>query len=291
MSETSRRRRLFGRSMIAAGALALPLTASISYAVAQESPAPAPPITSLDPDAPEASPASDAPAAPEAEPHREVHTIIMRRGPDGEVRQFALPHPGWQGVQYMPQPPQFHWRDGDWDSEEFRREMEQFQREMETFREQWSEKYGEQWEQWAENYAEHWEDWAEQHREQAERQRDKAEGRAERQAEAQQRRAQAQAEARAAVEVRRAQRWPQVAIAPEVVVHCDGDGPAPATTGEDGRSRIVICNSQMRRFVFSDLRNARNSIANNRQISEEVRNEILSDLDAEIERIERDTDD
>ena len=49
----------------------------------------------------------------------------------------------------------------------------------------------------------------------------------------------------------------------------------------------MICDKRMNRFARSSLRNARESIAHNPEISEEVRREVLRDLDEEIARIER----
>jgi beta-lactamase regulating signal transducer with metallopeptidase domain len=91
MSDVSPRRRMFGRLLLAGGALALPLTASFSYAAAQDAPAqavpvppseapPAPPI----PPAPPAAPgAPETPVPPQA-PHLERHEqrFILRHGGD-----------------------------------------------------------------------------------------------------------------------------------------------------------------------------------------------------------------
>lgn len=238
MSETSLRRRWLGRGLIAAGAFALPLTASISYAVAQVPPAPpAPP-------APEAAPLP--PEAPDAHDgdERHVRTMVIRReGADGEpvVRQFTMGHP--QPPQ-APQPPQLN-RQGEWNSEEFQAEMERFQAEMEQFRAEWTEEHGEDWAQWAQQH---------------------------------------QAQALAMAEQARR-------MAPEVVHDCDGnDSPVRSSRTENGRTRIVICERRVNRMARSSLRNARESIARNPEISDEVRREILEDLDVEIERIERDDD-
>jgi len=244
MSEMSPRRRWFGRTLFTAGALALPLTASISYAVAQVPPAP--PIASIDPDAPEA------PEAPEARDgdERHVRTIVIRRdGEDGEpiVRRFVMRHP--PGAPGAAPTPQFNFHGEDFDSEEFQRGMEEFQREMEQFRAEWTEKHGEEWAQWAE-----------QHRGQA---------------------------LAMAEQARR--------MAPEVVHDCNqGDNPVRTSRSDDGRQRIVICNVQINRMANtmarSSLRSARNAIAQNREMSDEVRREVLEDLDEEIERIERKDD-
>lgn len=88
MSDISARRRWAGRSLLLAGALALPLTASISYA----EPAPEPPMPPAVPDAPDAPgapdwadvpPAPDAPDAPEWGPGDDVNVTITDT-PDGK---------------------------------------------------------------------------------------------------------------------------------------------------------------------------------------------------------------
>ena len=65
------------------------------------------------------------------------------------------------------------------------------------------------------------------------------------------------------------------------------DRPARTRRTADGRQQIVICDKVVNQFARASLRNARASIANNPEISTEVRTEILRDLDREIERIER----
>ena len=262
MSETSRRRRWFGRSLIATGALALPLTASISYAANAQDEPPATPVAPVPP-TPETAPVPPtAPVAPEVthDGERRVHTIITRVGPDGEpvVREFS-----WRGPPNVPNPPHFEWN-GDWDNEEFQAKMEEFQRQMEKFGEEqganqqnW-EQFGRQWEQWGQEHAEQMRQLGEQHR------------------------------AQALAMAEQAQR-----IAPHVVMSCDGataDNPTRTESTDDGRQRIVICNKMVNRQARNSLRRARESIANNSEINPEVRNEVLLDLDREIERIERQDD-
>jgi hypothetical protein len=303
MSETSRRRRLLGRSMIAAGALALPLTASISYSVAAaQAPEPAEPV----PPVTELAPVPAAPAAPDAVDAHVRHMpgfVVRHVGPDGKhtVREFSwnMPQPA-PGQFRGPQPPQFHF-DGDWNSEEFHQRMEQFQHQMDQFREKWGEQYGEQWQEWAENYAEHWQEWGERQREQAEalaeRQRDRAEherekalARAERQRE--QGLAQAERQREMAEQARvQSLAWAEAARAAPVVVRSCGDDDRARTTTDDGRPRVVICPSDMRQLASSNLRIAREAIARSREISEEVRADVLDEQQAQIERIEHQTED
>ena len=73
---------------------------------------------------------------------------------------------------------------------------------------------------------------------------------------------------------------------PEVVQSCDEDERRRTTTA-DGRPRVVICQRDYTQAARSSLRVARESIAHNRSMSEEVRREVLQELDAEIERLER----
>jgi beta-lactamase regulating signal transducer with metallopeptidase domain len=86
MNEPTPRRRLAGRVLLGAGLLALPLTASVSYAAseaaraAQDAPEPpAPPAPPEPPLAPDAPAAPDAPPAPPAPP------TILTIDPDGTV--------------------------------------------------------------------------------------------------------------------------------------------------------------------------------------------------------------
>ncbi|MGX7895536.1 M56 family metallopeptidase [Tsuneonella sp. HG222] len=76
---------------------------------------------------------------------------------------------------------------------------------------------------------------------------------------------------------------------PLVEANCDkagGEG-SRSWTDEDGRKRIVICRRNMVAGAAMGLRQARNAIANNRDMSPEVRDEVLRELDSEIVRIEQ----
>jgi hypothetical protein len=160
---------------------------------------------------------------------------------------------------------------------------------MERFGEEWGEKYGEQWERWADNYADRWEDWAEHHRDRAEahadRQREQAEGQAERQRERAEARAERQRQVAIAI-APSAPGWAAAARAAPVVINsCDEDD--QSDTASDGRQRIVICARDFQQMASNNLRFARESIAHNDEISTEVRDKVLHDLDEEIVRIER----
>jgi beta-lactamase regulating signal transducer with metallopeptidase domain len=126
MTDVSPSRRRLGRWLLAGGALALPLTASFSYAAAaqdrpiedvdvapSEAP-PAPPVPPVPPAAPEAPEAPAAPAAPQVERHvfklhrdgneadagkREQHMFVMRTdGPltPEEKRKFEAMRREWE---------------------------------------------------------------------------------------------------------------------------------------------------------------------------------------------------
>ncbi len=254
MSEMSRRRRWFGRALVGASALALPLTASISYAAAQVQPVqPAPPADTVLPPAPVAP---TAPEAPEAAPPGAGAFVLQRQDVQGgqnerQIYRFALSRDG-AGPPNPPNPPappapRFEFRGlGDPTDPDFEASMEKFEREMEKWSremEDWGEKFGEQYAAQAESYA------------------------------------------LAAAEAGRRM--------PEVVESCDA-GERARTTTADGRPRIVICEREIEAMAhagaLAGLRGARASIAHNSQIGKDVQREILADLDDEIERIERGDD-
>lgn len=162
MSEMSRRRRWLGRSLIAASALALPLTASFSYAAGaqeqlSEPPAPPAPPEALAapaaPEAPEAPEALEAPNAPEAGEHR-VRTVTVERDGEGEgapvVRRFAMRRDGdLPPVPPVPPMPRVEFR-GHPEDPEFQARMEKFGREMDEWGKKFGEQYAAQAREWAE---------------------------------------------------------------------------------------------------------------------------------------------
>ena len=253
MSDITRRRRWLGHGLIAGGALALPLTASISYSATAQVPEPPSPPAEL-PGPPAAPAAPLPPAAPEAG-ERQVQTFVLRRegGAESErpatVRRFSLQRdgdlPAVAPVPPVPPAPpmpsfEFHgWANPE--DPEFEARMEEFGRQME----EWGKKFGEE-------YARHWEQWGEQQREQALALADRQRGQAMAQAERQREQALAQADRQ--------------------------------------REQALALAARQRTAARSSLRQARDSIARNRVISEDVRTEILEDLDREIERIEREND-
>ncbi|MBO9519000.1 MAG: antirepressor regulating drug resistance protein [Porphyrobacter sp.] len=251
MGDISERRRWVGRGLIATSALALPLTASFSYAVGAQEPEPPlppeapagvePPAPPVPPEAPAAPNAPLPPEAPQAGQGQVQQFELRREGPDGkpQVQQFTLRRgPGAQGdLPPMPQVPrmEFH-AQGNPTDPDFGAKMEAWGKEMEKWGEEWGEKYAAQMEKQAEQWAE---------------------------------------------AGRRAE--------PEVVQSCDPSERRRSTTS-DGRQRIVICERDYQMAAATGLRQARASIARNSQISEEVRREVLDDLDDEIRRIESERD-
>jgi bla regulator protein BlaR1 len=267
MNDVSRRRRLIGRSLVIAGGLALPLTATVTYAASEVV---------------DAAPEADAPEqsrqvtrhqvvivdvdkgadVDEADLHtrtviRDGRTVVLKTDrplSDAEAeervdRAFAgmakvdnlrvppippvPPVPAIAPVPPVPAMPAMPNFDFRWNHEdpEFEKNMEAWGKQMEK----WGEEYGER-------YAEQAQALAEQAR------RD----------------------------------------APEVIHSCDGD-PKTVTRHErmaDGRQKIIICERVAKRQALGGLRSARNTIARDRQIDPEVRDEVLHELDEEIERIE-----
>jgi hypothetical protein len=90
------------------------------------------------------------------------------------------------------------------------------------------------------------------------------------------------------------QAWaaPRVAISPEMLQRCrGGDASSSETTLPNGQRQVLICN-QVRGGgagqALNSLRATRERIARNSALSEDVRRDVLQDLDREIERLQRD---
>lgn len=263
MSDVTPGRRWLGRGLIAtAASLALPLTASISYSVANaqvpETPEPAAPlapiapVSAIDPATPEV-PAT--PASPEAVQALALHGEQSASPP--AAPRFPFPGANPPNVP-MPQMPNLNfdaW--GTPTDPDFERNMEEWSQQMEK----WGEEYGRQWEKWGEQQGAQALAWSEQARRNA----------------------------------------------PEVVHSCDQAELARTTTA-DGRRRVVVCpdvhvrmaeqaaaraaqaEARANAQALANLRRSRNAIASNRGMSDEVRQEVLEDLDDEIRRMERGED-
>ncbi|MXO58673.1 hypothetical protein GRI89_03840 [Altererythrobacter salegens] len=245
MSDVSRRRRIAGRLLFGAATVALPLTASVSYAAGQsdeiQSVELAPSVAAV-PEAPEAPLAPEAPAAPEApvapEAVKEVHVFKLQRtdgdaGDDGQRRVFVMRSDGQL-------------------TDEQRRHFEAMAKEYDS--EKW-QKFAERQAKMAEKQAEMAAKLAEKHLEFA---------------------------------------WNEADV-PLVEERCDGEGTTTKNwTDDSGRKHIMICERAIERMATRSaamgLRAARDSIARNREMSADVRDEVLEELDAEIQRIERGED-
>jgi len=85
MTDTPNSRRMAGRLMLGAAVIALPLTASISYAASEAPMAPEAPVAPRALTAPPAPPAPLAPPAPPAPAQLQDEEVIIEVDPDGEV--------------------------------------------------------------------------------------------------------------------------------------------------------------------------------------------------------------
>ena len=230
MSEITPRRRWLGRGLMAAAALAVPMTASVSYAQADVST-----VEEVDV-APSAAAPADAP-----EVRRDVRVVRLRDGAEGDaaaadgekdVFVYRMIHDGEElpeGERRM-----FEFRDVRPLSEEQRKRFEEMARDF--------EKRGAEFEVMAREH----------------------EGRA----------------------------LAMAARAPRVIQRCDeGTESVTETVDDSGKKTIVICERRIeeraRLGALGGLRGARAMIANNRELSASVRDEILQELDSEIARIER----
>jgi hypothetical protein len=296
MSDISPRRRLRPRALIGATALALPLTASFSYAAAQtqDNAVPPPPPLSAPPAA-VAPPPLPAPPAPEARDERRVQRYVFRtprdRARDRRLEQrFALRGNArqWPGTGQWPHV-QMNFQGNPLDPE-FQKRMEQYSRDMA----EWSRKYGQQWERWSQQFNGQWAEqmrrWGKEQGEQARRF-------------ARVRPVPMPAPlavpqppqpgvAPAVPQPPQAWAGPRVAISPEALQRCrGGDNASSETTLPDGRRQVVICNRGAPGQALNSLRATRDRIARNSALSEDVRRDVLQDLDREIERLQRGGDD
>lgn len=275
MDDVSRRRRLLGRGLVIAGGLALPLTATVTYAQSDAPELPAVPDAAAPPDAPDAPTTRrtiivdieggadpDDPSLHTRTVTANGRTVVLktdreltdeearerveqafRRMPGGvAVFTPTPPVPPVPGVAPMPPAapmPAMPSMTFSWSSDdpEFEAKMEQWGAKMEA----WGEKLGEEYAKQAEAHAFAWSQ--------------------------------------------------DVERKVPVVVHSCAGNPQSVTrteTTDDGRQKIVICERVAQRQALRGLRSARETIARDRQIDPEVRDEVLQELDEEIERIESD---
>ncbi len=277
MTDHSRRRRFAVRGAVAAAVFALPMTASIGYAegiaahVPEEPFALQTPVAPLSPPAPEAP---DAPQAPEPPSDREFVAAMERtierefdraeRDIERAERELERARESMARVERDPAR-HARWDGRNWDQMSDK-EKRAFKKEMAQLREDLADGGKVQREL-----------------QQIEaRQVDRAESRREVQL--------ALAEAHAEVAQVRAEAVAEKAIAsaPKVVMKClDKDRAVTTKVDAKGRTTMYVCESYGDTVALKALKHTRESLAADRNWSDEMRAEILADIDAEIERLSR----
>jgi beta-lactamase regulating signal transducer with metallopeptidase domain len=277
MTDHSRRRRFAVRGAVAAAVFALPMTASIGYAegivahVPEEPFALQTPVAPLSPPAPEAP---DAPQAPEPPSDREFVAAMERtierefdraeRDIERAERELERARESMARVERDPAR-HARWDGRNWDQMSDK-EKRAFKKEMAQLRE----------------------DLADGGKVQRELQQIEARqvARAESRREVQL----ALAEAHAEVAQVRAEAVAEKAIAsaPKVVMKClDKDRAVTTKVDAKGRTTMYVCESYGDTVALKALKHTRESLAADRNWSDEMRTEILADIDAEIERLSR----
>lgn len=247
MTEHTIRRRRMGGAMVGLAALALPLTASFSYAQSEVSAVPDAPV------APEPPAAAEAPVAPlPPEPVIMVHRVKAPEGGEGEKkveRRVVIVRDGKAEHLDLPKgdgtrPMRFLFRgeDGkplDPNDPKIKERMKRLEERLATLDKDIAgsivideKKMGEF--------------------------RDRAHKLAEM----------------------------SVRMAPRIEMSCDEGDAATETKTEDGRKVIRVCRRAIMGSAVGGLRAAREAIAGNEQMSAETRKEVLDKLDREIERLE-----
>ena len=283
MDDGSRGRRWAARGAVAAALLAVPMTASISYAepvAAPEAPAvpfaPTAPVAPAiaAPDAPPAPDAPDAPPAPEepgerefiAAQERRIEREFIRAERDIERAEREIER-ARETVARVERDPARHarWDGRDWDQMSDK-EKRAFKKEMAQLRKDLADGGKVQREL-----------------QQIEaRQVDRAESRREVQV------ALAEAHAEAAQVRAEAVAEKAVASAPKVVMKClDKDRAVTTKVDAKGRTTMYVCESYGDMVALKALKHTRKSIASDSKWSDETRAEILADIDAEIARLSR----
>jgi beta-lactamase regulating signal transducer with metallopeptidase domain len=283
MDDGSRGRRWAARGAVAAALLAVPMTASISYAepvAAPEAPAapfaPTAPVAAAfaAPDAPPAPAAPDAPPAPEepgereftAAQERKIEREFIRAERDIERAEREIER-ARETVARVERDPARHarWDGRNWDQMSDK-EKRAFKKEMAQLRNELADGGKVQREL-----------------QQIEaRQVDRAESRREVQV------ALAEAHAEAAQVRAEALAEKAVASAPKVVMKClDKDRAVTTKVDAKGRTTMYVCESYGDMVALKALKHTRKSIASDSKWSDETRAEILADIDAEIARLSR----
>jgi len=264
MSDPTPRRRLAGRVLLGAGLLALPLTASITFAASdslhQEAPAPpvlpappVPPAPTLEPEAPEAPPAPEPPEAPDAPKPPSIVTTEPKHGNNTEVTEHV-------------------WRDGEGKERRVRMVVREAPDGTVLSRRPDGVQPAERAEraERAEMLAELRAGLAEADRALADLPRIIGEALAE-----------AEAEVEAKAKAARAAGHPRV-----MVKHgcAPGGEEVSETTGKDGTRVVRICQRRIMTSARHGLGQARAEIAGDKNIPEDTRRQILETLDRQIAR-------
>lgn len=225
MSDISARRRMASRIGFVAAVLALPLTATISYAEAgEELAAPAPPAPPAAPDAPIPPDAPEAPAAP-----GEVHVIVNSDGDGDEARteERVIETVDKDGQKRIKRVKIVH-ADGKELTDEERAELK----------------------------AEIAEAMADMHA--------------------------GLAEAREAHKLAMIHMNDETGNMAKIEVKCDGDEPVTEKAGPQGTKIVMICKTAIAASAINGLKQARDEIAGNEEMDDEIRAQVLKALDDEI---------
>jgi len=267
MSDISPRRRTLGRTLLAGAALAVPLTASVSYAEAISAPPapeaplapPAPPapleevpVPPSAPLAPEAPAAPTPPMAPEA-PHAVQRVkVIQADGSEGEQEFVFAVDDGEGGNRQVHR--YVYKSDGGWNEEEFERRMEELSARLEAMD------------------MERMEETIRSAMEEAHKAMEKAHA----------------AQALAHEEMRKHRVEVEV-IDSDGAVRIDGrsleckDGQGSFEEQLDGGKKvIVICRTEIRKQAMRGLEEARKAIASDPAMPAETRKRVLEKLDRQI---------
>lgn len=250
MTDVSERRRRVGGLLVGLGALALPLTASITYAQVSEPEPPAPPLPPAAVAAPAVPAAPDAPDAPPAPPAPVVHVerIVLdgKPGEKGERHVMIVRRADGEPGEPVVHERRIIMKDKDGkllgpDSPEFETHMKKLEERLGKLDEmrpgiKFDEKE-------IARIREH-----------------------------------------AALAARDGMRVAM--LAPRVEMNCDGPDEVSETKSDDGRRVIRICRTKMMSGAVGGLRSARAAIAANPDMSAETRQDVLAKLDGEIARLE-----
>ncbi|MEQ5786490.1 M56 family metallopeptidase [Erythrobacter sp. NFXS35] len=261
MSDLSPRRRIAGRALLAASMLALPLTATISYAASEteqtapESPPapPAPPAPPQAPDAPLAPPAPGAPDVPQPPAPPQPGEAIIAVDPDGQDHSI--------------------WADSSTHvTETVTRDKDGNERRTRVV----TRKAPDGAKPTDVNGV--YQRMTREQRREISAELSRALDEADR----------AMADIPAIVSKALAEAEVARAAAPKVMMlnNCDAsfDEPSQTFTGKDGRKTIMICQSRMFALARQGLEEARAEIMTDRDIPEDARKTVIKELDRQIER-------